>query len=75
MVCVSRVPFRSVVVGLLSHQILVQTLGCLLLQGTSNMVKGESSLMAASSAGDTGKDGQGGESLIHDTPLPGQESL
>ncbi|XP_040062115.1 brefeldin A-inhibited guanine nucleotide-exchange protein 3 [Ixodes scapularis] len=32
--CVIRVPFRSLVVGLLSHQILLQTLATLLLEGT-----------------------------------------
>ncbi|KAG0430847.1 hypothetical protein HPB47_022304 [Ixodes persulcatus] len=33
--CVIRVPFRSLVVGLLSHQILLQTLATLLLEGTA----------------------------------------
>ncbi|XP_053398071.1 brefeldin A-inhibited guanine nucleotide-exchange protein 3-like [Mercenaria mercenaria] len=30
----ARVPFRSIVVGLLSHQLLLQTVGCILLEGT-----------------------------------------
>jgi brefeldin A-inhibited guanine nucleotide-exchange protein 3 len=33
-----RVPFRNMVVGLLAHQILLQTIGNLLLQGTSHIV-------------------------------------
>ncbi|KAF8773258.1 Brefeldin A-inhibited guanine like protein [Argiope bruennichi] len=35
---VLRVPFRSLVVSLLSHQILLQTLGSILLQGTKYML-------------------------------------
>ncbi|KAL3881297.1 hypothetical protein ACJMK2_027752 [Sinanodonta woodiana] len=41
----SRVPFRSIVVGLLSHQLLLQTVGCILLEdminesGTENQIK------------------------------------
>ncbi|XP_060566710.1 brefeldin A-inhibited guanine nucleotide-exchange protein 3-like isoform X2 [Ruditapes philippinarum] len=31
----ARVPFRSIVVGLLSHQLLLQTVGCILLEGTN----------------------------------------
>ena len=30
-----RVPFRNLVVGLLSHQLLLQTMGCVLLQSSS----------------------------------------
>ncbi|CAB3365009.1 Hypothetical predicted protein [Cloeon dipterum] len=33
-----RVPFRNMVVGLLAHQILLQTIGNLLLQGTTHIV-------------------------------------
>lgn len=33
-----RVPFRNMVVGLLAHQMLLQTIGSLLLQGTSHVV-------------------------------------
>ncbi|XP_059476210.1 brefeldin A-inhibited guanine nucleotide-exchange protein 3 isoform X2 [Neocloeon triangulifer] len=33
-----RVPFRNMVVGLLAHQILLQTIGNVLLQGTSHVV-------------------------------------
>lgn len=29
----ARVPFRSIVVGLLSHQLLLQTIGCIMLEG------------------------------------------
>ncbi|XP_052810306.1 brefeldin A-inhibited guanine nucleotide-exchange protein 3-like isoform X2 [Mya arenaria] len=31
----ARVPFRSLVVGLLSHQLLLQTIGCILLEGNT----------------------------------------
>ena len=33
-----RVPFRSLVVGLLSHQVLLQIIGTLLLQGSNHIV-------------------------------------
>ncbi|KAF4525743.1 hypothetical protein B566_EDAN002003 [Ephemera danica] len=33
-----RVPFRNMVVGLLAHQMLLQTIGSLLLQGTSHVI-------------------------------------
>ncbi|XP_074653085.1 brefeldin A-inhibited guanine nucleotide-exchange protein 3-like [Tubulanus polymorphus] len=41
----SRVPFRSVVVGLLSHQLLLQTIGAILLQGCSNIANNEHHLL------------------------------
>lgn len=33
-----RVPFRNLVVGLLAHQMLLQTVGSILLQGTSHVI-------------------------------------
>lgn len=33
-----RVPFRTLVVGLLAHQILLQTLGTLLVQGSPHII-------------------------------------
>lgn len=35
---VVRVPFRSLLVGLLSHQMLLQTIGTLLIQGTPHVI-------------------------------------
>lgn len=43
-----RVPFRSVVVGLVSHQVLLQTLATILLQGTRYTLPSLSSLLANS---------------------------
>ena len=63
-----RVPFRSIVIGLLSHQVLLQTIGCLLLQGSSNVSPSEHHLLPTSSPdGSTEAD-----SLIQeDTVMPG----
>jgi hypothetical protein len=36
-----RVPFRNLVVGLMSHQLLIQVVGNLLLYGTTNVVPAE----------------------------------
>ncbi|GIY54585.1 brefeldin A-inhibited guanine nucleotide-exchange protein 3 [Caerostris extrusa] len=47
---VIRVPFRSLVVSLLSHQILLQTLGSLLLQGTKYMLPTLVSLLPSESS-------------------------
>lgn len=35
---VVRVPFRNLLVGLLAHQMLLQTIGSLLIQGTSHVI-------------------------------------
>lgn len=35
---VVRVPFRNLLVGLLSHQMLLQTVGSLLIQGTPHVI-------------------------------------
>ena len=72
---IDRVPFKSVVVGLLSHQILVQTVGCLLLQGSSNMVPCERSMMPTSPK-DKGSqqcsfEEEESVDLMQDAPLPG----
>jgi hypothetical protein len=40
-----RVPFRSLVVGLLSHQLLLQTVGAILLEGTSNVATAEQHIL------------------------------
>lgn len=44
-----RVPFRNLVVGLLSHQILLQTLSTLLLQGTRHILPSLATLLSSSS--------------------------
>ncbi|XP_064629621.1 brefeldin A-inhibited guanine nucleotide-exchange protein 3-like isoform X3 [Lineus longissimus] len=41
----TRVPFRSLVVGLLSHQLLLQTVGAILLEGTSNVATAEQHIL------------------------------
>ncbi|XP_037082195.1 brefeldin A-inhibited guanine nucleotide-exchange protein 3-like [Pollicipes pollicipes] len=43
-----RVPFRHLVVGLLAHQILLQTVGALLLQGTRHVVPSLVNVLVAS---------------------------
>lgn len=70
-----RVPFRSIVVGLLSHQLLVQTVGILLLQGSSNVVSAVQHMMptlasrgSRSSSTEEGRN----DDLIEDAPLPGE---
>ncbi|XP_076307697.1 LOW QUALITY PROTEIN: brefeldin A-inhibited guanine nucleotide-exchange protein 3 [Tachypleus tridentatus] len=45
-----RVPFRSVVVGLLSHQILLQTMATVLLQGTPHLLPSVATLLPSSVA-------------------------
>ncbi|CAH1799775.1 unnamed protein product [Owenia fusiformis] len=44
----TRVPFKSLVIGLLSHQLLLQTIGSILLQGSPNMTPSERHLLPAS---------------------------
>ncbi|XP_023223516.1 brefeldin A-inhibited guanine nucleotide-exchange protein 3-like [Centruroides sculpturatus] len=44
-----RVPFRNLVVGLLSHQILLQTISTLLLQGTRHILPSLATLLSSSS--------------------------
>ena len=44
-------PFRNLVVGLLSHQLLVQLIGTLLLQGSSFLVKSERTVLPMTSYG------------------------
>lgn len=77
----SRVPFRSIVVGLMSHQILVQTVGSLLLQGSTNTVPMEKDFITSSASlieggigcnvKSQGKDNSLNSDLIADEPLPG----
>ncbi|XP_022237175.1 brefeldin A-inhibited guanine nucleotide-exchange protein 3-like isoform X2 [Limulus polyphemus] len=45
-----RVPFRSLVVGLLSHQILLQTMATVLLQGTPHLLPSVATLLPSSVA-------------------------
>ena len=66
----TRVAFRSIIVGLLSHQLLVQTVGSLLLQGSSNMVASELSMMPAPGTEGATEPSKG--DLIQDRPLPGE---
>ena len=58
--------------GLLSHQILIQTIGCLLLKDCSNMVSLERDVINSSlPSGDcTESDADKGD-LMHDAHLPG----
>ena len=70
-----RVPFRSIVVGLLSHQILLQTIGCLLLQGSKNMVASERDIINSSLQADTPPPEDEEHDLIQDAPLPGKKRV
>ena len=76
--CLLRIPFRNLVVGLLSHQVLVQTVGSLLLRGTSNLVPAERSMMAISPSASRKPStslqsaAEEGANLLHDSPMPGR---
>ncbi|ELT87809.1 hypothetical protein CAPTEDRAFT_215541 [Capitella teleta] len=63
---ITRVPFRSVVVGLLSHQLLMQTIGCLLLQDSQISIKAENSLIRSNNGENSAF--EGGESCAADHP-------
>ncbi|GLG94564.1 LOW QUALITY PROTEIN: Uncharacterized protein GBIM_01758 [Gryllus bimaculatus] len=54
-----RVPFRSLVVGLLAHQMLLQTVGSVLLQGTRHVIPSLANVLL-SSPGVGGRRGDGG---------------
>ncbi|XP_072178180.1 brefeldin A-inhibited guanine nucleotide-exchange protein 3-like [Diadema setosum] len=70
----SRVSFRSIVLGLLAHQLLVQTLGTILLHGSEMQVSSEhtmvttTSLLSQSGAAETGS---GDHAPPFDSALPG----
>ena len=70
--CRCSVPFRSIVVGLLSHQLLVQMVGTLLLQGSQRMVPAERALLAASLDMQDTPSEEDPDDLIQDAPLPGR---
>ena len=65
-------------VGLLSHQILVQTVGCLLLRDSVNMIPSERSMIPSSPVDTPGhiSDGKAddGDMLIQDSHLPGMSN-
>ncbi|KAG1677896.1 Brefeldin A-inhibited guanine nucleotide-exchange protein 3 [Nymphon striatum] len=44
-----RVPFKNIVVGLLSHQLILQTVGTMLLQGTKHVIPSLASILLSSS--------------------------
>ncbi|XP_054267676.1 brefeldin A-inhibited guanine nucleotide-exchange protein 3-like [Macrosteles quadrilineatus] len=48
---VVRVPFRNLLVGLLSHQMLLQTVGCLLIQGTPHVIPSLANVLLQSPSG------------------------
>ncbi|XP_014676411.1 PREDICTED: brefeldin A-inhibited guanine nucleotide-exchange protein 3-like [Priapulus caudatus] len=54
-----RVPFRNIVVGLLSHQILLQTSVCILLQGTPRVTPAVAGVQAAFGAVETDEEHKG----------------
>ena len=66
-------PFRSIVVGLLSHQLLVQMVGSLLLQGASHMVPMERKMLPSEAIShDTSHyDEELVPDLIQESKLPG----
>jgi hypothetical protein len=68
-----RVPFRNLVVGLMSHQLLIQAVGSLLLSGTTNVVPAEQGILVndslshqqqASSSGSAGENNLMSNSVV-----------
>ncbi|XP_022089861.1 brefeldin A-inhibited guanine nucleotide-exchange protein 3-like isoform X3 [Acanthaster planci] len=70
----SRVSFRGLVLGLLAHQLLIQTLGTIFLYGVENQTTKEQNMIAVPSSVPPQRMSQGGrdqDSEMTDTSLPG----
>ena len=66
-------PFRNIAVGLLSHQLLVQTIGILLLQGCKQTVVAEQQMMPVITAKGSPEHGNADDLLcdLEEKTLPG----